>query len=294
MDIWKTLPPLAALRAFAAWSETGSMTVAGQRLNVSHAAISQQVRALEQHLGLALVDRGTAPPQLTADGARLADALRAGFAGMARTIAELTGADAGRPLQITTSPSFAGAWLLPRLARFRAQHPGTSLMLDPATELRTLSAGGIDLAIRYGLGQWPGLEAQLLLPTPLAVVAAPALVEGIGQGDLAALTRLPWIEQPGTDDRGALFGSHGLTVEGGGMVSLPGNMMIEAARDGQGIAIVSHLLVQADLAAGRLRLLHQIDNGKGYWLVHRPGPLRPEARTFSRWILQETREFRPT
>lgn len=294
MDIWKTLPPLAALRAFAAWSETGSMTVAGQRLNVSHAAISQQVRALEHHLGLALVDRSTNPPQLTADGARLADALRAGFAGMARVIAELTGADAGRPLQVTTSPSFAGAWLLPRLAKFRAEYPGTSLMLDPATELRALTAGGIDIAIRYGLGVWPGLESQFLLPTPLAVVAAPDLVAGVGQGDLAALTRLPWIEQPGTDDRGALFGSHGLTVEGGGMVSLPGNMMIEAARGGQGIAIISRLLVQADLEAGRLRLLHQIDNGKGYWLVHRPGPLRPEARNFSRWILKETREFRPT
>jgi LysR family glycine cleavage system transcriptional activator len=68
--------------------------------------------------------------------------------------------------------------------------------------------------------------------------------------------------------------------------------MIEAARGGQGIAIISRLLVQGDLDAGRLRLLHQIDNGKGYWLVRRPGPLRPEARAFVRWILQETREFR--
>lgn len=293
MDIWKTLPPLAALRAFAAWSETGSMTEAGRRLNVSHAAISQQVRALETHLGLALVDRSTTPPRLTDDGARLAEALRAGFGTMARTIAELTGADAGRPLQITTSPSFAGAWLLPRLARFRALHPGISLMLDPATELRVLTSGGIDLAIRYGLGRWPGAEAQLLMPTPLAVVAAPQLVEGIGQNDLAALSRMPWIEEPGTDDRGALFGSHGLTVEGGGMVTLPGNLMIEAARGGQGIAIVSLLLVQADLAAGRLRLLHQIDNGKGYWLVRRPGPQRPEARIFARWIMQEAREGAP-
>lgn len=293
MDIWKALPPLAALRAFAAWSETGSMTAAGQRLNVSHAAISQQIRALEAHLGLALVDRSGPAPRLTADGRRLADALLAGFGGMARAVAELTGADAGRPLQITTSPSFAGAWLLPRLTRFRALHPGISLMLDPATELRVLTAGGIDLGIRYGLGQWPGTESQLLIPTPLAVVAAPPLVEGIGQDDLAALSRMPWIEEPGTDDRGALFGSHGLTVEGGGMVSLPGNLMIEAARGGQGIAIISRLLVQADLEAGRLRLLHQIDNGKGYWLVRRPGPLRPEARIFARWIAEEARDFLP-
>jgi LysR family glycine cleavage system transcriptional activator len=292
MDIWRTLPPLAALRAFAAWADCGSMTVAGQRLNVSHAAISQQIRALEAHLSLSLVDRSVAPPRPTAEGMRLADSLQAGFAGMARTISELTGADQGRPLQITTSPSFAGAWLLPRLSVFRAAHPEISLMLDPTTELRMLTSGGIDLAIRYGFGNWPGVESQLLFRTPLVVVAAPAMVQGIDQDDLAALTGLPWIHEPGTDDRCALFGSRGLTVEGGGMVSLPGNLMIEAARAGQGIAILSRLLVQPDLDAGRLRLLHQIENAKGYWLVHRSGSMRPEAKAFGRWILQETQEFR--
>ena len=98
MDIWRHLPPLAALRAFCAWAETGSMTAAGVALNVSHAAISQQIRALEAHLGLALIERGTGTAQLTEDGARLADALRSGFGEMARVVAELTGAEAGRPL----------------------------------------------------------------------------------------------------------------------------------------------------------------------------------------------------
>jgi LysR family glycine cleavage system transcriptional activator len=156
MDIWKILPPLAALRAFSAWAETGSMTSAGARLNVSHAAISQQIRALEDHLGLSLLDRQVNPPRPTADGRHLATALTTGFETMARAVAELTAVEAGRPLQITTTPGFAAEWLLPRLAGFRAAHPEISLVIDPSVELCSLTPGGNDLALRYGRGDWPG------------------------------------------------------------------------------------------------------------------------------------------
>lgn len=286
MDIWRLLPPLAALRAFAAWAETGSMTAAGAALNVSHAAISQQIRALEAHLGLSLVNRSVNPPHPTAEGARLAEAARAGFAGMARAVADLTGADAGRPLQITTSPAFASAWLLPRLADFRTAHPGVSLMLDPTPELRPLAPGGIDLALRYGRGHWPGLTAHLMMPTPLVVVATPELVAHIPQGDIAALANMPWIEEIGSDDTVTLFDGHGVTRLRGSTMSLPGSMKVEAARAGQGVVITPRLFVEADVAAGRLRVLHEVANGKGYWLVHRPDVLRPAARAFAAWVLR--------
>lgn len=289
MSIWHDLPPLAALRAFAAWADTGSVTAAGVALNVSHAAISQQIRALEVRLGVTLLDRTTNPPTATPAGRRLAEALTAGFGQMARAVAELTGADADRPLQITTSPGFAAAWLLPRLARFRAAHPGVSVMIAPSIEVEPLAPGGIDIALRYGKGGWPGLEAELLLPTPLVAVAAPALVEGIAPGDLAALARLPWIDETGTDDSLLLLAQTGVRREAG-VVSLPGSLKIEAVRDGQGIAVTSRLFVEGDIAAGRLRVLHVIENGKGYWLVHRPDPLRPAARAFARWIRREARE----
>ncbi|GAB1478530.1 LysR substrate-binding domain-containing protein [Paracoccaceae bacterium] len=288
MDIWRNLPPLAALRAFAAWVDCGSMTAAGAALNVSHAAISQQIRALEGHLGLALVDRSTTPPQPTAEGAQLAETARSGFGAMARCVAELTGADAARPLQVTTSPGFAASWLLPRLGQFRAAHPGISLMLDPTPALCALTPGGIDIALRYGRGDWPGLEAHLMIPTPLVVVAAPDLVRDIPAGDIGALTRLPWIDEMGADDAVALFDRHGLRREGGAVVALPGMFKIEAARAGQGIAITSRMFVQADIAAGRLRVLHEVANGKAYWLVHRPGVLRPAARAFAAWVLRES------
>lgn len=293
MDTWRILPPLAALRAFAAWSETGSMTAAGAVLNVSHAAVSQQIRALEDRLGLQLLDRRQNPPRATPEGERLGRALRDGFGAMAATIAEMTGAESGRPLQVTTSPSFAAAWLLPRLSGFRAAHPDISLMLDPTVELRTLAVGGIDLAIRFGTGPWPGLEARLLLPAPLVVVAAPALAQGIGTGDVAALARLPWIEEPGVDDRLALFSRAGVERAQGATMSLPGELIIAAACAGQGIAVTTEMFVAADIAAGRLRMLLRLDDGKGYWLVHRPGPLRPAARAFAHWVQREAQIAAP-
>lgn len=292
MDIWRTLPPLAALRAFAAWSDTGSMTAAGAALNVSHAAISQQIRALEIHLGLGLVDRTTHPPRATPEGARLAEALTGGFAGMARVVSELTGADAGRPVQVTTSPGFAQAWLLPRLTRFRVEHPEVSLMLDPSTDLRVLTPGGLDLAIRYGRGDWPGVEARVLIPTPLVAVAAPDLVQDVAEGDLAALARLPWIDEMGADDALQIMDAGGLRREGA-VVSLPGGLKVDAVRAGQGIAVLSRLFVEQDIAAGRLREVYRVENGKAYWLVHRPGPLRPGVRAFARWITREAAAENP-
>src|SRR6056297_1332918 len=110
---WQTLPPLTALRAFAALAETSSTTEAGVRLNVSHAAISQQVRQLEAHMGVVLVDRSGRQTRLTAQGRDLADALTLGFGAIARAVEALSGADAARPLQISTTPSFAAHWLMP-------------------------------------------------------------------------------------------------------------------------------------------------------------------------------------
>jgi LysR family transcriptional regulator, glycine cleavage system transcriptional activator len=112
---WRSLPSLNALRAFCALAQTGSFTRAGEVLNVSHAAVSQQVRALEERLGTSLAQREGRGAALTPEGERLAATLDAAFLAIARAVDELTGADAARPLQITTTPSFAMGWLMPRL-----------------------------------------------------------------------------------------------------------------------------------------------------------------------------------
>jgi LysR family glycine cleavage system transcriptional activator len=163
MTSWRSLPPLSALRAFAAFVDTGSVTRAGAELNVSHAAISQQLRTLETHLGLALFDRRGRELALTAEGRLLAEAATVGFDGIAKVVEVLTGAEAGRPLQITTTPSFAAGWLMPRLADFRAHHPEIDIAIDPSGALRTSARAATTSAcvsaVERGPGSIPGCSS---------------------------------------------------------------------------------------------------------------------------------------
>lgn len=287
---WTTLPPLSALRAFAAFAERGGVQPAGTALNVSHAAISQQIRNLEADLGVSLLDRSGRAMTLTADGRRLADVLLEGFGAMARIADELTGRDADRPLMVSATPSFASSWLMPRLASFREAHPAISLMIDPTAEVKPLAPGGIDVALRYGSGDWPGLDAELLVRSPIALVAATALVGDREFTDLAELRKFHWLQELGTNEATEWFARLGVNRdESRGLSSLPGNLMIEAARQGQGIAITARVFVEEDVAAGRLRVLHEDVRKKGYFLVTRPGVMRPPVRAFVRWLRTQTR-----
>ena len=285
---WIGLPPLAALRAFAAYAETGNLTAAGARLNVTHAAISQQIRSLEQRLGLDLLQRNGPQTRLSPEGQRLAQALEQGFDTIASAIDALTGADAARPVQISVTPSFASAWLMPRLADLRARHPEVNLMIDASPALRQLRPGELDVAIRHGCGDWPGVETEVLLSSPIAVVAAPALV---GEGAISgpeALTQYHWLHETGVNEASDWLARHG--VSGGvsaGVTALPGNMMMEAARQGQGVAILAWPFVAEDVAAGRLRLLFQDDHDKAYYIVTRPGVQREAVRLFLRWLRRQ-------
>lgn len=287
---WTTLPPMAALRAFAAYAETGSVQRAGTALNVSHAAISQQIRNLETHLGLRLLDRSGRAAQLTPEGRHLAEALADGFGTIAARLAELTGADAARALHISTTPSFAGNWLMPRLAEFRARHPEIDIMIDPNPALIDPGPGGIDVAIRFGDGRWPGLEAELLVPTRLAVVAAPALIGDHPAACAEDLLRFPWLQELGTSESTAWLNQQGVTdARTAGLVHLPGSLTLEAARQGQGVLVTAKEWVKDDIAAGRLNLLFQDPPGKGYHIVTAPGAPRAALRSFLRWLRRVNR-----
>ncbi len=285
---WRALPPLSSLRAFAAFAQTGSVTQAGAALNVSHAAISQQLRALESHLGVALLDRSGRGLRLTADGRALADSLGAAFASVAQTVAAITGAEDARPLQIACTPTFAANWLMPRLPRFREKHPDLDLMINPSPALTDPEPGGIDVALRYGTGPWSGFDAQLLMPAPLVIVGATSRFPKDAPVSIADLVANPWLQEIGTNEASQWIENLGLAgARPQSVTHLPGNLVLDGLRAGQGIALITRIAAEADIAAGRVRVLFEDDTGAGYHMLTRPGPARPPLRAFLRWLRSE-------
>lgn len=285
---WTSLPPLSALRAFAAYAETGAVQKAGDALNVSHAAISQQIRNLEDHTGLALLDRSGRAAVLTAEGRELAAALAEGFGTIAARLDTLTGAEDDRPLHVTTTPSFAANWLMPRVADFRATFPDLALMVDPNPAISNPARGGVDLAVRYGSGTWPGYEAEMFLPSSVAIVAGPNLLDGREVNSPADLADLPWLQELGTSEASLWLHMRGVDQPNRvAALHLPGNMMIEAARNGQGVAITARVWIEEDLKQGRLRLLFEEAKENGYHLVTAPGVQRPALRSLVRWLRKQ-------
>ncbi|MDF0601067.1 LysR family transcriptional regulator [Psychromarinibacter sp. C21-152] len=285
------LPPLSQLRAFAALADTGSMSGAGAQLNVSHAAVSQQVRALEDRLGLKLVTREGRSVVLTPEGQRLGATLCDSFGAMAREIEVLTGADADRPLQVTCTPSFADRWLMPRLAGFSEAHPDIHLMLNPTAQLADPAPGGIDLAIRFGAGKWPGLEAELLLETRFAIVAARDLLGDRTITEPGELLDFPWLQEVGTNEAKEWLAENGVTeARVRRMTDLPGNLLQDAVRRGQGVGATARAFIEPEIARGEMVVLFEDERrGEGYWLVTRPGPQRPSLKAFCRWLRRQVK-----
>lgn len=290
----RDLPPLAQLRAFAALAERGTMSGAGAMLNVSHAAISQQVRALEERLGLALVIREGRKVALTAEGYRLGRVLRDAFGQIGAEIEDMTGADAHRALQITTTPTFAARWLMPRMASFREEHPEIDLMLNPSADRVDPAPGGIDLAIRFGKGDWKGLDAELFLRATFVIAASRRLIGDTQIDDPRELLAYPWLQEVGTNEAKEWLTQRGVT-EGRvkNMTSLPGNLLQDALRAGDGIAATTIAFIRPEVASGDIVVLFEDDaRGMGYFLVTRPGPQRPALKKFLRWLRGQAQDDR--
>ncbi len=288
---WRNLPSLGALRAFAALAETGSFASAGAALNVSHAAVSQRVRALEDQLGVQLLDREGRRAVLTPEGARLAAALDAAFGDIRRAVDELTGADATRPLQISATPAFAVSWLMPRLSEFRHEHPEVELMLNPTSQLVELAPGGIDVAIRYGDGDWRGLAVELLVPTTYVMVGAPSLIGDRRISHPRDVLDLPWLQELGTSEMSAWLRTRGVIApKTENVTHLPGHLVLEGLRDGEGISLTTSAVVERELASGRLTVLFEDPRPDlGYFIVTRPGVMRPPLKAFVAWLRRHAR-----
>lgn len=283
------LPSLAALRAFEASARGGSFSAAARELNVTPAAVAQQVRALERDLGLALAQREGRGIALTADGATLARELSAGFATIRDGVDRLREREAVKPVSVSTTPSFAAGWFMPRLPQFWADNPGLELALHPSAAQVDLQDGQYDLAVRFGGGDWPGLQAELLIATTFIVCASPDLLGDTSLASVEDLLRFQWFEEPGTHEQLIWLDAVGLPREKRRNVTqLPGNMLLTALREGRGIAASAKLFVEEDLAAGRLVKLWEDERpGRGYHIVTRPGVLRPPAERVRRWLKRQ-------
>ena len=283
------MPPLAALRAFSALAEKRSVVDAGVALNVSHAAISQQLRALEGALETSLVDRSGRRLTLTEQGRRLAQALELGFGAIETAVQEIKGINDQRPLHVSATPTFASVWLVPKLGDFRARHPEIDIVIDPSPSIVRLDYGGVDIAIRYCDGDLPDLEVEPLLLSPIAVVAAPELIRGHQIERPSDLAMLPWLEELGTNEVETWLHSEGVE-QGlvGGRIQMPGGMLLSALRDGQGISAVVRHFVLPDLDAGRLvELFEGGKSRRGYFTVTRKGPQREAVKLFTRWLRRQ-------
>lgn len=287
------LPPLSALRAFEAAARNLSFSAAGRELNVTHVAVGQQVRRLEEELGVTLAIRHPRGLELTPEGARLATGLVEGFSMMRAAVGELLEVSSDRPLRVTLTPMFAANWLMPRLGEFRHEHPEIELMLNPTPGRIDLRREDYDLAIRYGAGDWPGLEAEPFIPSRFLIVAARELVEGKRLDTPADIARLPWLMQQGTDEFDIWLAAHGVPVERKHNIThLPGYMMLPAIREGQGAGATTRLFIEEDLRSGRLVALFEDeaqDMRAGYYLVRRPGPMREPLKRFIQWLRRAAR-----
>lgn len=282
---WSRMPSLASLRAFAAVAEAGTLAGAGRTLNVSHAAISQQVRALEAFLGAELVVREGRRLVLTQEGRALAGQLDQAFSLMHRAVEELTDADRTRPLQVTMTPTFAVSWLMPRISDFRHRHPDIDLMLNPTADVVELEPGGVDLAIRFGMGEWRGLNSEPLLLTSFVVVAARSLVGDTDFSDLTRLQDFPWLQELGANESANWWKRQGIAPSKGSNLHMPGYMMLESLRRGDGVTAAARAFIEPEIRSGHLRVLFEDEErGNGYHLVTRPGVQRPPLKTFIAWL----------
>jgi LysR family glycine cleavage system transcriptional activator len=290
---WRDIPSLSALRAFEAAVRHGSHSGAAREMNVTHAAIAQHVRALEAHFGQPLMRRDGRGVTATEAGRRLAADLARGFGDIVAGVRALNLGAETRPLSVTTTPSFAENWLMPRLAAFWAAHPEIALTVTADPGVQDLRREGHVLAIRCGQGRWPGLEVERLTSARTVAVAHPDLARRVGVGGsapfpttLAGIRHLPWAIDTNYREFLQWFIADGIDPDTLKRTDLGSNAMVLAAcRSGVGASIQPMAIVEQDIADGRLVVLaEQPDEHLAYYLVRLPGAMSPRLKIFVTWL----------
>ena len=295
------LPSLNALRAFEAAARHLSLTKAARELNVTPAAVSHQVKALEADLGVALLRRAKGGFVLTETAQIALPLLRGGFDQIAEAARRLRLDETRHFLTITAGPTFAATWLVRRLGAFKAAYPEIDVRLQTTDEMTDFARDGVDVGIRFGTGSYPGLEAIRLFEEEIFPVCSPALLERgpplNSPADLAGYTLLHvewtwsltrgepldwqmWLRAAGAEEVDA---SHGPRFS-------HANLALQAAIQGQGLAMGSGSLAGDELAAGRLVRPFDVvlPANFAYFLIYPEEAADwPKIANFRDWILAE-------
>lgn len=286
------LPPLAAIRVFEAAARLGSFTKAAAELGMTQAAVSYQIKLLEERVGTPLFLRQPRQIVLTEAGQRLAPVITEAF-GLISDAYTAARSGAEGVLCISTILTFGSNWLARRLGTFQIKHPSLAVRLDTSPHMVDFAREDVDLGIRSGYGNWPGLVAHKLLAATYSPMLSPKLADTIGGvSEPADLLRLPIV---GVDDPWWIdwFGKAGVAVDFGKRSgSTMGAQLYEAnaAIAGQGVAILTPAFFTEELAEGRLIQPFDIlgADGHAYWLVYAEARRNvPKIKAFRDWILAE-------
>lgn len=285
--------PLQALRTFVEVSQRGSITAAAQALHVTPGAVSQQIRLLEDRLGIVLLVRERHGMRMTEAGAEAYPMLSAAFAQIDKAVDMLAAKQARQSLTVSTVATFAASWLVPRLGRFKERHPHIEIRVEATPALVDLRRDHVDVALRHGLGDYPGLDVVPLMAPVLVPVAAPGFAAALAEP--ADCLDYPLLHDADRADWPLWLSAHGVAQDARAQ---RGNafdddfLLIRAAEAGQGLALVPAAHAQEEIAAGRL--VQALDKPWparfAYYAVSRPGAVqRPEVRAFIDWIVEEAR-----
>ena len=287
------LPPLTTLRSFEASARLLSFSKAADELHVTHGAVSRAVRHLEDHLGVKLFKRSVRAVSLTATGAAYAASVRDVLGRLATATAVIMDQQSMGVLNISTLDSFAAKWLIPRLFRFRQAHGDIDVRLATSVKLADFVNDGIDIAIRYGSGRYPGVKAELLMREEVFPVCSPMLVKGAhplkSAADLKHHTLIHdafeidwamWLKTAGVEGvdphRGPRFASS--------------DHAVQAAIQGEGVVLGRSALVADDLKAGRLIKPFSVSlpADLAYYVAY-PAQTsqRPKVLAFRNWLFEE-------
>jgi LysR family glycine cleavage system transcriptional activator len=302
----RRLPPLNALRSYEAAARHLSFTKAAGELGVTPAAVSHQVKMLEDHIGVPLFQRVNRQLVLTEAGEACLPGIRAAFEGLASAIDAISVAGRTGVLTVSVAPSLAGKWLLPRLERFKATHPDIDVRVSASLHLVDFTSGEIDVAIRYGAGVYPGLRSERLLGEAVIPVCSPKLLDephplrspadvrwhtllhdDSPDDDTSCPTWEMWLKAAGVD---------GIDTTRGPRFNQP-SLVLEAAILGHGIALAKSAIAAADLAEGRVVKPFELTLPLefGYYIVAPESKtLMPKVDLFIRWLRQDVAHNAPT